>query len=132
MKVTAGLHEDKYQNARALARELWDLFKIFEFRSENSAVEGERLLEKICNDAVDLSLMMRNAKDEYLVESDSGVKGKPISRCEDFAEEEAPEPARSHHPGTIAFYTHGVLAKLPNGNVGDKKILEKAQAVVYC
>lgn len=132
MKVTAGLNKDKYQIARSLAREIWNFFQVFDFRSDKSAVEGKRLLEKICNDAVDLSLMMRHAKDEYLVESALGTVGMPISRYGEFAEEEASQPAHWHHRGTIAFYIHGVLTKLPNGNVKDKKILEKAQAVVYC
>lgn len=132
MKVTAGLDKDKYHKARSLARGIWEFFEVFDFRSDKSVVDGKRMLEKICYDAVDLSLMMRNAKDEYLVESDLGVVGMPISSCEDFAEEEASQPARSVNPGSIAFYVHGVLVKLPNGNVKDKKVLEKAQAVVYC
>lgn len=132
MKVTAGLDKDKYHTARSLARGIWEFFEVFEFRSDKSVADGKRRLEKICNDAVDLSLMMRNAKDEYVVESALGVVGMPISECEDFAEEEASQPARSEHPGSIAYYTHGVLTKLPNGNAQDKKVLEKAQAVVYC
>lgn len=89
------------------------------------------MLERICHDAVDLSLMMRSAKDEYLVESAYSVMGKPISECDKFAEEEASQPARSQHPESVAYYIHGALTKLPNGNINDKKILEKAQVVVY-
>lgn len=132
MKVAEGLDKDKYRKVRSLERLIWGLFEVFDFRSDKAAAEGKRMLEKICHDAVDLSLMMRNAKDEYVVESALGVVGMPISRCEDFAEEEASQPARSEHPGSIAYYTHGALAKLPNGNVKDKKVLEKAQAVVFC
>lgn len=132
MKVVAGLSKDKYHEARSLERGIWTFLEIFEFKSDKSAAEGKRMLEKICNDTVDLSMMMRNAKDEYLVESHLGIVGVPISACEDFAEEEASQPAHSECPGSIAFYTHGVLAKLPHGNTKDKKVLEKAQAVVYC
>lgn len=67
-----------------------------------------------------------------MVKSGLGTIGMPISSCEDFAEEEASQPARSQHPGSVAYYIHGALGKYPNGNVEDVKVLEKAQAVVCC
>lgn len=133
MKATADFDQDKYHKARTVERDIWSFFNIFDFKSESTADEGKRMLEKICNDAVDLNMMMRNAKDEYFVRMMSGTSGRSISLCDDqeFAEEEASQPIRSQHPGSVAYYIHGALAKHPNGNLGDVKVLEKAQAVVY-
>lgn len=89
------------------------------------------MLEKICNDAVDLRLMMRSAKDEYHVDSVSGALEQPISKYEALVEEEASQPASSHDPETVAYLITGALIKFPNGDIEDRRVLEKAQAVVY-
>lgn len=132
MKATASLRKDKYRPSRAAQCVVWKFFDIFETRSDKSAADGKRLLEKICHDTVDLSLMVRNAKDEYLISGiEGGIVGKPISEWEEYVEEEASQPPRSQHPETVAYLTHGILAKSPNGNSKDRKVLERGQAVVY-
>ncbi|KAJ4387859.1 hypothetical protein N0V93_008462 [Gnomoniopsis smithogilvyi] len=131
MNATTGLRQGKYRRARIVQRSLWQFFQMFETRTDKSATEGARLLEKICNDAADLNLMMRNAKDEYLIAALPHIVGQPISEHEDVVEEEASQPARSQHPETVAYLITGALMKRPYGNLEDIKVLEKAQAVVY-
>ncbi|KAJ4422618.1 hypothetical protein N0V82_002737 [Gnomoniopsis sp. IMI 355080] len=132
MKATAHLRKDKYRLSRAAQREVWSCFQILHPRNDKSAEEGKQLLAKICNDAVDLSLMMRSAKDEYIIDFMDDTIGQSISQYDDLVEEEASQPALAQHPAeTVATIIAGVLAKRPNGNLNGLLVLEKAQAVVY-
>lgn len=75
---------------------------------------------------------MRNAQDEYAISLIPCVLHNPIEEYEDIVEEEASQPASMHHhPETVARIITGTLLKYPNGSIKDKKVLEKAQAVVY-
>lgn len=131
MKAMVHFRDDKYSLASAAFSAIWDLFDVLETRSDISAAEGRQKLGKICIDAVDLSLMMRNSKDEYVIDTVSHVLNRPIAEHEDIVEEAASQPAYLNHPETVAFTVTGALMKFPSGNTRDRRVLEKAEAVVY-
>lgn len=132
MKATAAFGNDPTILARTAYDAIDSFFQPFEISSAKAA-QGAELLEKICKDAVDLSMMMRTAKDEYSVGMIGDAIGKPASEFEELAEEEALHPvvSKSEQLDTIAYFITGALVKFPYGNPKDMKVLEKAQAVVY-
>lgn len=133
MKATSVLRGDGDVLARAAREAIESFFEIYEPKSATEINEQAQLLQKLCKDAVDLNMMMRSAKDEYLVKVPHESVGKPISDCENIAEEESSHPGRYYNgkPGTIAYFITGALIKKPYDNPADVKVLEMAQAAVY-
>lgn len=131
MKATAYFRDEESSLVSAAYNEIDRFFGVLQRRSDK-AVEGTQLLGKICKDAVDLSLMMRSAKDEYRVNVLPGAIGQPIEEWE-LAEDEVDYPAlkESERPGTIAYIMTGALVKVPYRNAENLKVLEKAEAAVY-
>lgn len=133
MKATAAFRNDEYSLARAAYHAVVSFFEVFEPRGEGTEGGHMKLLEKICEDAEDLSLIMRTAKDEYRVDMLACALDRPIAEYCHLSEDEAYYPSVSEveQPDTIAYFISGALVKLPYGNAEDVKVLEKAQAVVY-
>ncbi|CAN8104681.1 unnamed protein product [Discula destructiva] len=132
MKVMATISDDGNDLACAAYHAIQSFFAVFERRAGKEA-ESVQALEKICKDAVALSLMMRTAKDEYRVDPLASAVGKPVADYMKLAEDEDVQPAisKAQKPDIIAYFITGALVKLPYDNPGDVKVLEKAQAVVY-
>lgn len=132
MKSTTSLRNDKDDHAKRAHSAIVEFFDILQPRSDEAKTEGLKLLEQICKNAMELSLMMRSAKDEYIVYSPPFL-GQLISGHEDLIEEEDFYPATKpmHIPGTIKYYITDALIKYPYGSTKDMIVLQKAQAVVY-
>lgn len=126
------MRSDGHSLACAAYNAIETFFAIFEQRNDKKA-EGSQLLEKICTDAVALSLMMRTVKDDYYVDMLARAVGDPITAWDSTAEDEFNQPAilKGEKPDTIAYFITGALAKVPYDNPEDVKVLEKAQAVVF-
>ncbi|ROV88753.1 hypothetical protein VMCG_10061 [Cytospora schulzeri] len=133
MKVTGDFRDDQHSLARAAYRHIWDFLSILETNSPDAEQKGKQMLEQICNDAVDLAMLMRRAKDGIYVDNMGTAIGRPISEWETFVEEEASEASDSSYdkPQTIAYVLTGALVKHPKENPREKKVLEKAQVAVY-
>lgn len=137
MKVTEPFRDDQRSvslaESRNAHRHIWNFLNIFATNGAQAEKKGEEMLEQICNDAVDLSMLMRKAKDDLYVDSMESAIGRPISEWESFVEEEASEAVDSSDkkPQTIAYIITEALMKHPKENPQEKKVLEKAQAVVY-
>lgn len=131
MKATAAFKDDATILARTAFNTVVSFFQIFE-TTDAKATQGKKLLKNICKDAVALSMMMRNAKDEYCVDMLGHAMNKPASEWGELVEEEDSHPAaNTEQPDTIAYFMTGALVKLPYGNAENIKVLEKAQAVVF-
>ncbi|KAK8024239.1 hypothetical protein PG993_012305 [Apiospora rasikravindrae] len=88
----------------------------------------ERILQ-ICNDAVELKLLMRKAEDHLSVRD---IHGQQMTGMSDFAVNFGSEPCdTSDLSQTIAFTRFGTLLKFPIGEQQEPIVLEKAHAVVY-
>lgn len=76
--------------------------------------------------------MIRQMKDNFIVDDLEGAVGKPLSEWEEFAEEvESVVVDRRHEPGTIAYVIAGALIKNPKENPEKVLVLEKAEVAVY-
>lgn len=133
MKATEHIRDDKRALARDTQRHIWSFLGPLQTNGPEAETRGKKMLEQICNDAFDLSLMMRKAKDYIYVNRTIAAKGEPISEYDSVIEEEASEPAGSNNekPQAIAYMLAGALLKHPKDSPNDTIVLEKAQAVVY-
>lgn len=133
MKVTEHLRDDQRSVAGNVQHQIWDFLSMFDTNGPEAEKKGYQMLEQICNDAVDLGMLMRKAKDDLYVDIMDSASGRPISEWETFVDEEASEAAESGEvqSQTIAYIITGALVKHPKENPQEKKVLEKAQAVVY-
>lgn len=133
MKVTERFRDDKRSLSRIIQNDIWNSLSIFETNGPDAENRGIQMLEQICNDAVDLSMLMRKAKDHLYIDDMSGFVGKPMSECESVVDEEASEAVGStgHKTNTIAYVLTGALMKNPRDNPQETKVLEKAQVAVY-
>lgn len=111
---------------------IWNFFGPLQKLSPAAEGVGRQKLEALCDAAVDLSLNIRQLKDNFWVDDMSRATGKPIAEWEQFAEEMASVPAgNGKQPGTIAYAITGALMKSPRENLEKLLVLEKAEVVVY-
>jgi hypothetical protein len=90
------------------------------------------MLKVICDNAAELSLMIRQLQDEFSVDEMDGAVGKPISKWSELAEDIASVPAPTGaHSGTIAYVVTGALIKNPKEHLEQFIVLEKAEVAVY-
>ncbi|KAK8877380.1 hypothetical protein PGQ11_002326 [Apiospora arundinis] len=103
------------------------------FQYDKSAESAARMrIRQICNDALELKLLMRKAEDEFQVEEQFCI-GKRVAGMADFVVKFGEEPSGiGNLPETVAFAKFGALFKYSNGeSSGEPIVLEKAHAVVY-
>lgn len=133
MKATEPFRDNQHSLSCATQLIIWDFLSILETNSPEAEEKGKQMLAQICNDAVDLSLMMRKAKDQYFVDMMPMAEGTFISDHENSIDEEAHEVpgSKENVPQSIAYIIAGALVKCPKENLQEIKVLEKAQAVVY-
>lgn len=76
--------------------------------------------------------MIRQMKDNFIVDDLEGAAGKPLSQWEELAEEvESVRVDQRYQPGTIAYVIVGALVKNPPENPDKILVLEKAEVAVY-
>lgn len=131
MKATEPLR-DNGKSLSLLAQDtIWTFFKVVELRAAGAEQRGKEKLQKVCDQAVELSLMMRNARDElsvYFPKAD----GQPASQWEHIIDEGSAASADSiHQRGHIAYVYAGALVKFLKEKPNEMLVLEKAEAVVY-
>jgi hypothetical protein len=133
MKVTEDLRGDQRSVSRNVQLCIWEFLSMFGTNGPDAEQRGYQMLEQICNDAVDLGMLMRKAKDDLYIDIMHDALGRPVSEWETFVDEEASEAAEfgEVQSQTIAYIITGALVKYPKENPQEKKVLEKAQAVVY-
>lgn len=133
MKATNHLRGDKGGLSLDFQNFIWEFLGVIETKGPDAEEKGKELLEKLCNDAIDLALMMRKSKDQFFIQNMAEVLGKPISEFEFTVEEDASEAIGSSgkQPQTVACILAGALVKIPKENPTEKIVLEKASAVVY-
>lgn len=111
---------------------IWSFLSPLQTRDEASEQSGRTKVKAACDNAVELSLMIRQLKDDFKVDDLAGAVGKPISQWDGIAEDVLSVPARlGGQPGTIAYVITGALIKSPRENPEKDLPLEKAQVAVY-
>lgn len=81
---------------------------------------------------MELSLMIRQLKDDFKVDNLDRAMGKPMSQWDTVAEDVVSVPARRDvQSGTIAYVMTGALVKSPKENLENVLVLEKAEVAVY-
>lgn len=89
-------------------------------------------LQTICDEAVELSMMMRQAKDDILVDNCENAVGSPISDHEVVLEEATSAKSVTFgRRGTVAYVICGALVKKPKDDLREYIVLEKAEVAVY-
>lgn len=112
--------------------EIWEFFRPFQTKTTDAGEKGRKKLKATCDSAVELGLMLRRMKDNFIVDDLSGALGKPLSEWDELAEEvESVAVDRLHEPGTIAYVIAGALVKIPKENLEKVLVLEKAEVAVY-
>lgn len=131
MKAMESLRDDS-QSLSLLAQDrIWTFFQVLELRAPGTEQKGKEKLQKICDQAVELSLMMRNARDEISIYF-ANSHGIPASEWEHLIDEGTAVPADStHQSGHIAYLYAGALVKYTKEKPNDMQVLERAEAVVY-
>ncbi|KUI61321.1 hypothetical protein VP1G_08475 [Cytospora mali] len=132
MKATEHFRDDKQYLPLAAKGQIWDFFSVLQTNGPAAEEKGRQMLEQICTDAADLTLLMRKAKDHLYINGFFTTGGELVSEYDSYIEEEASEAAGStNKPQTIAYVLFGALVKNPKENPKDIRVLEKAQVVVY-
>lgn len=91
-----------------------------------------RKLQTICDEAVELSMMIRQAKDYIVVANCEHAVGEPLSDYDGVMDEVTFAKADdSHKRGTIAYVICGALVKQSKEDPGQVIVLEKAEVAVY-
>jgi hypothetical protein len=120
--------------AKVVAEEIFDFFapllsKSLEFNQEQDL--RSKLME-LCNEAVELRMIMRRSKDRYACEMPGTAGWSHLaSRCEDLAETLAVEGGRPNQASDeIAYTLFGGLVKQAESGEGGKMVLEKAMVIL--
>lgn len=132
MKATSPMRTTGKKALSVAAQEaIWDLFQILELQSPNAGETGLQRLQKVCDQAVELSMMMRQAKDNIYVYFSKDPNEKPLSEWDHLIEEGSSAKSSSRKPGHISYIYSGALVKTTKENPEKLVVLEKAEAVVY-
>lgn len=132
MKATAPLRDAGQRLYRTAQDRIWDFFQVLELRDRKAEERGKERLQKICEQAVELGLMMRSARDEIYIDMVRLAQEQPLSQWESVVDEGTAAPADStHQNGCIAYVYNGALVKFSKEKPGEMQVLEKGEAVVY-
>ncbi|KAG6355051.1 hypothetical protein INS49_004132 [Diaporthe citri] len=131
-KATEAFRNDGHRMSFATQKEIWNILAPLQPKNADAEQNGKKKLKAICDNAVELSLMIRQLKDDFRVYDLAGAVGQRVSKCEEFAEEiESVATENGRQSGTIAYVIMGALAKKPQENLDQNLVLEKAEVAVY-
>ncbi|KAG8162544.1 hypothetical protein KVR01_008309 [Diaporthe batatas] len=131
-KVTESFRDNGSQLALDAQHDIWDFFSVIDVRDAAAERAGQKKLKEICENAAELSVMIRQLKDYFNIDNLASTLGKPVSEFEEWAEEFACVPAPAGcQPGTIAYVIHGALMKSPKENLERVLVLQKALVAVF-
>ncbi|KAK7917233.1 hypothetical protein PG985_010841 [Apiospora marii] len=123
------LESENETPAHEAEKDLWQrLGPITQHDNKAESLAQERI-HQICNDALELKLLMRMAEDSFSVRDCSD---QPLTGVADFVIKYGEEPGdRSGTTETVAFCRFGALLKFPIGEEHEAVVLDKAHAIVY-
>lgn len=131
-KATETFRGDGRRLSHDTQSEIWDFLGPLEMMDPAGEAIGRKRLEAICDAAIDLSLTIRQLKDNFWVDNMASAVGQPISEWDQFTEKMASVPADDdEQSGTIAYVIAGALIKNPKENPEKVLVLEKAEVAVY-
>lgn len=131
-KVTEIYRDDGRHLSSALQHQIWSFLDPVQTKGSAAEENGRKRLETACDMAVELGFMIRQMKDNFLVDNLSHAIDEPLSLWEELAEEvEEVEVDKYHRPGTIAYVIMGALVKNPQETLDKVLVLEKAEVGVY-
>ncbi|KAI3392446.1 hypothetical protein diail_5690 [Diaporthe ilicicola] len=131
-EVTEAFRDNDHSLSLNTRDRIWNFLRPLQTLNPAAEENGRQRLEAICNSAVDLSLMIRQLKDNVWVEGLSRSVGRPFSDWKKFAEDIASvDVGKDQEPGTIAYVITGALLKSPKEDLEKKLVLEKAEVAVY-
>lgn len=133
MKATASLRDTENKLSIATQERIWAFLEVLELQSPQAGERGLQKLGKICDQAVELSMMMRKAKDDIYIYFGVNPNERPLSAWEDLIEEgsSAATDSPQHKHGHISYIYAGALVKVTKYNPEERLVLETAEAVVY-
>lgn len=130
--MTEAFRGDGERLSRATQSEIWEFLRPLETVDNAAEAFGKEKLKAICDAAIDLSLTIRQSKDNFWVDNMTETVGEPVSDWDKFTEEMAMVPAGDgKQPGTIAYVIAGALIKNPKEDLEKVLVLEKAEVAVY-
>ncbi|KAH8777340.1 hypothetical protein F5883DRAFT_613741 [Diaporthe sp. PMI_573] len=131
-KATESFRDNGQQLSSNTQKAIWAFLSPLHLKSAVAEQNGKKMLKVICDNATELSLMIRQLQDEFSVDEMDGAVGKPISKWSELAEDIASVPAPTGaHSGTIAYVVTGALIKNPKEHFEQFIVLEKAEVAVY-
>lgn len=131
MNATASFRDAGKSLSLIAQDRIWGFFQVLELRDPKAEQRGKERLQKLCDQAVELGLMMRSARDEISFNV-LRVNGEPLSKYEHLVDEGAATPADSlDQYGCITYVYNGALVKFSKEKPNEMQVLEKAEAVVY-
>lgn len=131
MKATGPLRTTGKALSVAAQRRIWGFFQVLKLQSPNAGEAGLQRLQKVCDQAVELSMMMRQAKDDIYVYFSEEPNEEPLSEWDRLIEEGSSAKSSLRRPGHISYIYSGALVKTTKENPEKLVVLEKAEAVVY-
>ncbi|KAK2596523.1 hypothetical protein N8I77_013410 [Diaporthe amygdali] len=132
MKVTEAFRDNGHNLSCEMQDLIWEFLRPLQTKGAAAERNGRKRMEAVCDKAVQLSLMMRQSKDNFRVENMRGAVEEPLSKWEELAEDILSVAADdSHQPGSIAYVITGALLKSPKEDLERNLVLEKAEVAVY-
>jgi hypothetical protein len=127
MKATESLRDNGSRLSATAQDKIWDFLSPLEAKNAAAETNGRQKLKAICDNAVELSLMMRQLKDKFWVYSFQNQ-----NRCPKSAEEADPVPiVDGQQAGTIAYVVTGALIKRAKEGPKKNLVLEKGEVAVF-
>lgn len=113
--------------------EIWDFLSPLQLKDAAAEQKGQEKLKAVCDNAVELNLMMRQLKDDFWFDDVSLAVGTHTTSEWGMACEVVESLAADddHPPETIAYVITGALMKRPKENMENILVLEKAEVAVY-
>lgn len=131
-QATQNLRDDGRRLSSTAQDHVWCFLSPLQTKNAAAEQTGRKKLKTVCDDAVELSLMIRQLKDNFYVHDMLIAAGMFLSDCEYAAEEvESVVAADGQQPGTIAYVITGALVKNPKEDLKRTLWLEKTQVAVY-
>ncbi|KKY30781.1 hypothetical protein UCDDA912_g09284 [Diaporthe ampelina] len=131
-KVTEGLRDVEGNLPQHTRRYIWWFLSVVQTSNPHGRDRAIQRLQAICDEAFELSMMIRKAKDCIYVESCEFAVGTPFSDHDGGMEDVTFAKAdASHKRGTVAYVVYGALVKKPKDDLTRALVLEKAEVAVY-
>lgn len=131
-KATERFRDNDHRLSLGTRNKIWGFLSPVQTKDVAAEKMGKKKLKAICDNAVELGLMIRQLKDEFKVDFLEDAVNEHISHWDELAEEMASVPAPTGvEPGTIAYVIAGALVKSPKEDLERDLVLEKAEVAVY-